>query len=134
MTSTLPATPPATSPRPARRPVARRVVLVLGTAFLAMVTTLLSVGWERRGPEQVAAGNLCGPQMDQICYVDALKGGFPLGYLTDNPNISVPDQLSFVEDQFDGTSFAIDVLVHWIVLLALALLVRRVIERALNWP
>ena len=112
----------------------RRLALPVATGLLALLTTLASVQHERRGPGVVAAGNLCGPRTDEICLVPALSGGWPLGYLVDDPNISVPDQLGFLEDRFDRGRFAFDLLVHWAALLGLALLARRAMERGLNPP
>ena len=120
--------------RRTRRTLSRQAGRLVATLLLALVTTLASVRIERRGPEQVEAGNLCGPRMDEICRVDALTGGWPIGYLVDSPNISVPNQLGFFEDHFRRGAFAMDFLVHWIVILALALLTRRITDVCLNRP
>ena len=107
---------------------------LVATGLLAILTTLASVKVERRGPELVEAGNLCGPNMDQLCMVPALSGGFPFGYLVDSPNVSVPDKLGFGEDHFDGARFGLDVVVHWLVLFVLLLLVRGLMQRASDAP
>lgn len=112
----------------------RHLEPLIATGLLALLTTLASVAYERRGPGVVEAGNLCGPDMDLICWVPALSGGFPLGYLVDNPNISVPNQLSFFEDRFDGARFALDVVVHWAMLFVLARLAQRAMRDGVNRP
>ena len=117
-----------------QRKSAHGVELLVATALLAVLTTLASVQYERRGPEMVEAGNLCGPRMDEICLVPALSGGWPLGYLVDSPNISVPDKLGFVEDRFDRTRFLLDVAVHWAALLLGATLMQRAMRREVNPP
>jgi len=111
-----------------------RAELVVATGLLALLTTLASVKYERRGPGTVEAGNLCGPRMDEICRVPALGGGWPLAYLVDSPSISVPDQLGFFEDDFRREPFAFDVLVHWAALLVLARLARRAMRGRVNPP
>jgi len=75
--------------------------LTFTTLALAAATTLalLSVSVERVGPEQVQHGNLCGAPRFEPCYKPALKGGFPIGYLYDQPGISVEGKLAFIEDK-----------------------------------
>ncbi len=97
-----------------RRAAATCVVLLFAPAL-----TLLSVSVQRVGPEQAVVGNLCGPAMDQLCYAEVLHGGFPFSYLFDNPNVSVPDQLGFGEDDFRSGAFILDVLIYSLALLHL---------------
>ena len=87
-------------PRPG--PVSLRLVLAIALA-------LLSVGIQRRGPEQVVYGNVCGPTGADLCYRPVLKGGFPIPYLFDAPGVSVEDQLAFVEDNLEPVPFVLDV-------------------------
>ncbi len=75
---------------------------------LAVALALLSVRVQRRGPEQAAYGNVCGPTGDDLCYRPVLKGGFPVAYLFDTPGVSVENQLAFVEDDFEPLPFALD--------------------------
>lgn len=88
----------------------RRFSVALG---VAVALTLLSVRFQRTGPEQVVYSNLCGPDANDLCYRPVLKGGIPVAYLFDAPGISVENQLAFVEDDFHGGAFAIDV-VLWL--------------------
>jgi len=91
-----------------------RVVVSLAGA---VALTCGSVAYQRRGPELVVVGNLCGPRADELCYAPALKGGFPLGYLYDKPGISVEGKLALVEDDFRPGAFALDVLAYFTALL-----------------
>ena len=99
----------------------RRAVLAAAAAF---ALTCLSCGYERRGPELVVVGNLCGPSTSELCYEPALKGGFPLPYIYDSPAASVQGQLSLAEDKLRPGAFAIDVLFYFVILLAAGLVVR----------
>ncbi len=75
--------------------------LTFTSLALAAATTLAlpSVSVERVGPEQVQHGNLCGAPRFEPCYKPGLKGGFPIGYLYDQPGISVEGKLAFIEDK-----------------------------------
>jgi hypothetical protein len=81
--------------------------------MLAIALTLLSVRIQRRGPEQVVYGNVCGPTASDLCFKPVLKGGFPVAYLFDAPGVSVQDQLAFVEDSFRPGAFALDVSLYF---------------------
>lgn len=100
-------------------------VLLLAAVLLA----LLSMRVQRRGPEEVAYGNLCGPTMSDLCYKPALKGGFPIAYLVDAPGVSVEDQLSFGEDHFRAREFALDVVIYFALLLTAGVMARRSLAR-----
>jgi hypothetical protein len=45
------------------------------------------------------------------CAIPALGAGFPLPYLVDNPQVSVPDAIGLFEDDFHAGAFLADVLV-----------------------
>jgi len=81
-------------------------------AVAALALTLLSLEVERVGPELGEAGNLCGPNRDQWCYVPVLNGGWPFAYLFDKPSISVPNQLG-VEDKFETPRFLLDLIFYF---------------------
>ena len=83
--------------------------------MLAVVLALLSVRIERRGPEQVVYGNVCGRAGSELCYRPVLKGGFPVAYLLDAPGVSVEGQLAFIEDDFQPVAFTLDVAVYFAV-------------------
>ncbi len=98
-------------PRPAR-------LGLLIIAFIAATTlALLSSNIERIGPELVQDGNLCGPGGNDPCYKPALKGGFPLAYLFDQPGISVPGRLSFFEDTLFVGPLVFDIAVYFVIIL-----------------
>ena len=98
--------------------MARRIALVVTAALGALWLTLASVGWERRGPELVENGNLCGPARDEICWEPALTGGFPLAWVVDIPTISVPGELHWAEDRVRPGAFWLD-FAFWFAVLAL---------------
>jgi hypothetical protein len=106
---------------------ARRVSLLLA---LAVVLALLSVRIERRGPEQVVYGNVCGRAGSDLCYRPVLKGGFPVAYLFDAPGVSVEDQLAFIEDNFQPVAFTLDVALYFAVAtLGFQIVARRLVPR-----
>jgi hypothetical protein len=47
------------------------------------------------------------------CAIPALGAGFPLPYLVDNPQVSVPNAIGLFEDDFRAGAFALDVLVYF---------------------
>ncbi len=95
---------------------ARLGILIL--AFIAAVTlALLSSNTERIGPELVQDGNVCGPGGNDPCYKPALKGGFPLAYLFDQPGISVEGRLFFFEDTLYIGPLMFDIAVYFAAIL-----------------
>jgi len=90
----------------------------------AVMLTVKSVDIERTGPEQAAYGNMCGPAHDAPCYEPVLNAGFPVGYLFDNPGISVERQLALIEDEFRIGAFLLDVAIYFALVLPAALAVR----------
>jgi hypothetical protein len=91
-----------------------RAILLAVVAAVAL--TCGSFAYQRRGPELAVVGNLCGPQMNELCYAPILKGGYPLAYIYDNPNTSVEGDLG-VEDKLRPGAFVLDVLAYFVVLL-----------------
>jgi hypothetical protein len=92
---------------------------------LASTLAFLSVLIERKGPELVQYGNLCGPTSSDPCYRPALKGGFPLAYLFDTPAVSVENQLSFGEDSLSLAALAFDIATYFAVIMLFALVTSR---------
>jgi len=103
-----------------------RVALAL---LAAIVLAACSVLVQRRGPELGQTGNLCGPQMNEICWAPRVNGGFPFAFLFDNPGVSVPDALGIGEDDFRWPPFLADVVFWLLLLLLLARSWRRVAGR-----
>ncbi|WP_306393866.1 hypothetical protein [Telluria beijingensis] len=93
----------------------------IGLVLIAATTlALVSVNIERRGPELVSYGNLCGPTADDPCHVPALKGGFPVAYLVDAPGISVERRLGFGEDTLRPGALVVDIAVYFAIIMAMA--------------
>jgi hypothetical protein len=56
------------------------------------------------------------------CSVRALGAGFPLPYLIDDPQVSVPDRIGLAEDDFRAGAFLVDTLI-WFALAASAVFI-----------
>lgn len=90
----------------------------------AIMLTIRSVDIERTGPELAAYGNMCGPSHSAPCNEPVLNAGFPVGYLFDNPGISVERDLSLPEDDFRIGAFLLDVAIYVALILPAALAAR----------
>ncbi len=92
-----------------------RVALVLA---LATVAALTSSFIERFGPDQAifcALGKSI-EGFDIYCPKPVLNGGWPAPYLVDNPGISRPNQLAFVEDDFRPWPFVANIAFYaWLI-------------------
>ena len=97
------------------------VVLALAVALA------LSTAWlERRGPLVTVSGEgFCGAEASAPCEVAAVGGGWPVAFLVDDPQVSVPDRPSFFEDDFRWAAFTLDVGVFAAVMGAAGWAVRR---------
>ena len=98
--------------------------LAVLSLIAAIMLTIRSSNIERFGPELAAYGNLCGPSHDALCNEPVLNAGFPVGFLFDNPGISVERQLAFIEDEFRTGAFLLDVAIYFALVLLAALAVR----------
>ena len=98
-------------------------------AVAGLTLTCSSFAYQRRGPELVVVGNLCGPKADEFCYKPVLKGGFPLAYIYDAPGVSVEGKLSIGEDKFRGRGFLVDVLLYFAVAIAVITALTRRTQR-----
>ncbi len=95
-------------------------------AALGIGLALASVGIERVGPRTVVGGEgFCGAGAVAPCTVEALGGGWPAAFLVDDPQVSVPNQLAFAEDDVRWAAFAIDVGVFAALVQAVRWMVRR---------
>jgi hypothetical protein len=88
--------------------IARKLAKLAGLLLVSAAVALVSVKVERRGPELVQIGNLCGATHDQPCRQPSLKGGYPLAFLVDTPGVSVENRLFVGEDQFVPLAFIVD--------------------------
>lgn len=95
-----------------------KINLIGLTLILAMTLALLSVSFERVGPEMIQYGD--------ADYRPVLKGGFPFAYLFDAPGISVERQLAFFEDSLSAGALMLDIAIYF----AIAWLTVRVIWRS----
>lgn len=87
--------------------------------LLAIALTCLSAAYQRVGPRRMVTGEAwCSAPAP--CAIPALGAGFPLPYLVDNPQISVPNAVGLFEDDFCAAAFLADAL-FWFVLAATAL-------------
>ncbi|WP_420127411.1 hypothetical protein [Longimicrobium sp.] len=78
----------------------------------ALALTCLSAAYQRTGPRRVVSGEgFC--DTPAPCTVPALAAGFPLPFVIDNPQISVPNAIGIGEDDFRADAFAIDVLIYF---------------------
>lgn len=102
-----------------------RLTLLCLALVAATALTLLSVNIERIGPEQVQHGNLCGAPRFDPCYKPALKGGFPIGYLYDQPGISVEGKLAFIEDKLYIGAFLANLSFYFAALMLIGWIVER---------
>ena len=95
-----------------------RVALVL---VLATIAALASSFIERFGPDQAifcALGQSI-EGYDIYCPKPVLNGGWPAPYLVDNPSISRPNQLAFVEDYFRLWPFVSNIAFYaWVIVCA----------------
>jgi hypothetical protein len=99
------------------------------TAFAllsALSLTLLSVLFERKGPELAPYGNLCGPQSNELCLEPVLNGGLPFAYLFDEPGTSVERKLHLLGDEFRPLPFASDFTIYFFLCLLFAFAWRRI--------
>ena len=103
------------------------LIRILIPALAALALTCGSFRYQRRGPERVVVGNLCGPKMDELCLAPVLKGGFPLAYVYDTPGVSVEGKLNiFGEDRFRAGRFLLDLLIYFAFAIAVTSAVRAV--------
>jgi hypothetical protein len=97
----------------------KRILIIL---LSAIMFTLASFAIQRYGPEVGTYGNVCGPSGDQACTHVLLNAGFPLGYIFDNPSVSVRDQLMpIIEDEFRIIPFLLDTAFYALILSLLSL-------------
>lgn len=93
-----------------------RALAVLAAAALSL--TVASSAYQRVGARRMVEGEAwCSTPAP--CAIPALGAGFPLPYLIDNPQVSVPNAIGLFEDDFRAGAFVIDAL-FWLTLAILA--------------
>lgn len=95
----------------------------LAPAAAALLLTCASAAVQRVGPAQVVEGEGFCPGRHP-CRIPALGGAFPIPYLVDDPQRSVPGRIGLFEDHFRAGAFAAD-FATYLALLALAARLRR---------
>ncbi len=100
-----------------------RARTVLALAAVAVALTVASVRYQRVGPMRLVEGEgWCSTPAP--CAVPVLGAGFPLPYLIDNPQVSVPNAVGLFEDDVRPGAFILDALFFF----ALGLLIIRIIR------
>ena len=82
---------------------------LLALAAMALVLAAASAAYQRVGPRRMVTGEAwCSTPAP--CAVPVLGAGFPLPFLVDNPQVSVPNAIGLVEDDFRPGAFLLDAL------------------------
>lgn len=101
-----------------------RVRRAAALVVIAIVLTCASAAYQRVGPRRTVEGEgFC--DTPAPCAIPVLGAGFPLPFLVDNPQVSVPNAAGLFEDDFRAGAFLVDALVYF----GLGLLVVRMIRR-----
>jgi hypothetical protein len=101
-----------------------RAGYTISTGIVALLVTCATVGIQRVGPTRMVTGEAwC--KTAEPCAVRALGAGFPFAYLVDNPQISVPNAIGLVEDDFRAGAFGLDWLLFFLLLRPVGLLLAR---------
>jgi hypothetical protein len=107
---------------------ARDTTRLLVILSIAIVITLATFAIQRHGPEVGTYGNVCGSTGDQPCTHILLNAGYPLGYVFDmgyvfdNPSVSVRDKLMpIIEDEFRIIPFILDTIFYAVALSLLSI-------------
>ncbi|HEX6371348.1 MAG TPA: hypothetical protein VF006_20685 [Longimicrobium sp.] len=104
-----------------------RVRTLAALAAVSLALTCASVAVQRVGPRRMVEGEgFCGTPAP--CAIPALGAGFPLPFLVDDPQVSVPNAIGIGEDDFRAGAFTIDLLI-WFVPGLLAVRVFRSVRR-----
>jgi hypothetical protein len=78
----------------------------------ALVLATASAAYQRVGPRRMVTGEAwCSTPAP--CLVAVLGAGFPLPFLIDNPQVSVPNAIGLVEDDFRPGAFLLDALLYF---------------------
>lgn len=81
------------------------------TVIIALALTVASTAYQRVGPTRLVEGEGFCPGREP-CFVPVLGAGFPLAFLVDNPQISVPRSVHLVEDDFRPGAFVLDAIFY----------------------
>ncbi len=84
----------------------------LALFVLALALTGASAMIQRVGPLKLVEGEGFCPGREP-CYIPALGAGFPLPYMVDNPQVSVPYAVHLFEDDFRPGGFVLDMLTYF---------------------
>lgn len=99
-----------------------RIRTLTALLAIAVALTCASAAYQRVGPRRMVEGEgFCSTAAP--CAIPVLGAGFPLPYLVDNPQVSVPNAIGLFEDDFRAGAFIVDVLIY----LALGILILRIV-------
>lgn len=107
-----------------RFPILRWITALIVVLFLAIFFTILTFAYQ--GSEQINAGNLCGINQDEPCFVSISKAGLPFPYFVDVLGTSAMGVLG--PEDFRINSFLLDVLFFILLLSGTGWLLTRIIK------
>ena len=96
---------------------------LLAILAVALVLTVASAAYQRVGPTRQVEGEGFCPDGGR-CRIPVVGAGFPLAYFVDNPQVSVPNAVHLVEDDFRPGAFVVDVVVFFALIAAAVRLLR----------
>jgi hypothetical protein len=100
-----------------------RIRTLAALAAIAVALTCASAAYQRVRPRRMVEGEgFCSTPAP--CAIPALGAGFPLPFLVDDPQVSVPNAIGPFEDDFRAGAFLADVLVYF----ALGILILRIVR------
>jgi hypothetical protein len=89
-----------------------RIRTLAALLAISVALTCVSAAYQRVGPRRVVEGEgFCGTPGP--CAIPALGAGFPLPFLIDNPQVSVPNAVCLFEDDFRAGAFLVDVVIYF---------------------
>lgn len=90
-----------------------RIRTLAALVAIAVALTCASAAYQRVGPRRMVSGEgFCSTPAP--CAIPALGAGFPLPYLVDNPQISVPNAIGLFEDDFRAGAFLVDAVFYFL--------------------
>ena len=102
-----------------------RIRTLAALLAIAVALACASAAYQRVGPRRMVEGEgFCSTPAP--CAIPALGAGFPLSYLVDNPQVSVPNAIGLFEDDFRAGAFLVDTVFY----LLLAVLVFSRVQRS----
>lgn len=101
----------------------RQILVIFFLAWVANIASCQVQGTYNAEVSNLCEGSDAGP--DGPCYQLLPKGGFPITYAWDTPNISVQGNLSLVEDRFEMKFIILNFGVYFILFWGIGFLTRK---------